>query len=109
MGFQIVPLPYAPNGCFAEPLGFGHGARTPVGGIGRRRVQGGFDHRLNFLLGDDRDAAGTGCVLLEPLQAIGQKAFSPKLHRRPGNLQTVANDFILYPRGSLKNNAGTLH
>src|SRR5437870_10159156 len=46
--FLMVLLPDSVNGVFAQPLGLGHTSRAPVGGVGRRGVQGGVDDGLDL-------------------------------------------------------------
>src|SRR5664280_3677903 len=54
MRFEVVLLPNPAHRGFAQALRPGHGPRTPVGGIGRLRMQRRLHHQPHFLWRDTR-------------------------------------------------------
>src|SRR3984893_16191393 len=62
----MVLLPDSVNGVFAQPLGLGHTSRAPVGGVGRRRVQGGVDDGLDLAVRNPGNTPGRGASFSSP-------------------------------------------
>ncbi len=86
------------DGRFADPLGFGHHPRAPVGGVRRWAVQGGFDNRGALRVADRRNAARTRRVLLQAGGAQGQKPLPPQLHGRPRDAHPYGDVLVLHSR-----------
>ena len=103
VGLEVVLLPDSLDCHPAETLRLSHASRAPMGRVERRRLQGGFDDRANFRLGDVRNAAGTRRILLQPVQAQGQKPLSPKLHGRPRNPEFLCDVLALGTLGGTLN------
>lgn len=109
MRLEGVLLPNTLNRHPTDPLGRGHAADAPMGGIGRRRVQGGLDDRTDFLVGNAREAAGTRRVLFQALQPQSQKSLPPQLHGRPGKGQLLGDVLAWHPVGGHRDDPCTLH
>src|SRR5258705_5826077 len=105
----MVLLPDPMNGVFAQPLGLGHTSRAPVGGVGRRRVQGGVDDSLDLAVRNPGNTPRTRRILFEPWQPKCQEALSPELHRGPRDMQGTCNIFAEQSLRSFANNLGALN
>ena len=109
MGLEVVLLPYPTYRRFAETLGFGHGSCAPMCCSGGRRVQGCFDHSVDFPWRDSRNATGAGRVFFQSGASEGQKTLPPELNCRTRNPQmtsdVVAEDSI----GRHLDDLGALH
>jgi len=105
----MVLLPDSVNGVFAQPLSLGHTSRAPVGGVGRRRVQGGVDHGLDLAVRNPGNTPRTRRILFEPRQPKRQKALTPELHSRSRDVQGACNIFAQQPLGSFAYNLGALN
>lgn len=109
MRFQVVLLPDPVNGVFAQALGLGHTSRAPVGGIGRRRVQGGVDDGLDLVVRNPGNTPRARRILFEPRQPKRQETLTPELHSGPRDAQGTCNILAQQPVGSFANNLRALN
>src|SRR5437870_13649524 len=105
----MVLLPDSVNGVFAQPLGLGHTSRAPVGGVGRRGVQGGVDDGLDLAVRNPGNTPRTWRILFQPRQPKRQEALSPELHGGPRDEQGTCNILAQQPPGSCANNLSALN
>jgi hypothetical protein len=104
--FQVVLLPDPVNRVFAQALGLGHTSRAPVGGIGRRRVQGGVHDGLDLAVRNPGNTPRAKRILFETWQPKRQEALTPELHSGPRDAQGTCNILAPQPLGSFANNLG---
>jgi hypothetical protein len=76
-----------------------HAARTPVGGIGRRRFQGAHDHRLDPLILDGAGRSRPGLVA-KPVEPVRREASAPLADRLPIHAQPSRYDLVLPALGT---------
>lgn len=109
MGFEPVLMPNPLNAHRTHALGQGHTAYTPVRGSGWFRVQGRFDYRTDFLVGDAGEATGTRRVLFQASYSESQKPFTPQLNGWPGESQLSCDVLTGDPIGRQRDDACPLH
>ena len=107
--FEAVLPPDPPDSGLAQALGCSHGARAPVGRVGRKLMQGRVNHRRNLVRRDLGDPARPGCILFQTWQAQRQKSLPPQLHRRSGNLQRLRDLLTEHPIGRHPDDLSPLH
>ena len=90
-------------------LPFGHHPGTPVRGVGRLAVQGGFANRGALSLTDQRDAARTGSSLLQTGGAQRQKPLPPQLHGGPRDAHLASDVPALDSLGRQQDDPGPSH
>jgi len=104
-----VPLPDSPHGRFADPLGLGHQACAPVGGVRWLTVQRGLHNRGDFNRRQSRNAARTRRVFLKPFGAQSQKAFPPQLYGWSRDAEPLCDLLTLDAIGGQQNNLRSLN
>lgn len=106
---ELMLSPDASHRRFADPLSPGHQSAAPVSRIFRPAVKRGLDDSFDLPVGDSRDAAGAGRILLDSPQAHAQKTLPPQLHRRARHPQRSRNFLTLHAAGSHLNNLCALN
>ena len=109
MGFQVVLLPDAADSRFAQILGFGHSPRAPMRRIRRRRMEGGFNHGLDFTRRYFRNTTRPGSVFFQTGHSKSQKTLSPQLHGGPRDPQFASDILVQHSAGRHSNDLGPLH
>jgi hypothetical protein len=77
VGLQLVRPPDAPHRGDADPGGFGHRRRRPVGGLVRRFGRGQRDHAIDDRLLQGRDTRRPRLVAQKPVHAVRHEPLLP--------------------------------
>ena len=104
-----MPLPDSPHGRFADPLGLGHQACAPVGGVRWLTVQRGLHNGGDFMVGNRRNTTWTRRVFLQPFRAQGQKTFAPQLYGWSRDAEPLCDLLTLDAIGGQQNNLRSLN
>ena len=109
MGLQVMLTPDSLNGHAAQALSFGHCAHTPVSGVRRSRMKGGFHHGTNLSGRDFRESARTRGIFLQASETESQKTLSPELNRWSRSSKALGNLLVQYPVGRHLDDFGPLY
>ena len=102
---ELERLPDPPNGGRAQPARLGHGARTPMGGVARGRLQSLGDHRLDGIVGDAARCSRARFVE-QAADALFEESRPPLADRVVRDSQLLDDGRVGHSGGAIENDLG---
>ncbi len=106
MRLELESLPDSAHGSRAQTAGLGHGARTPMGGVPRSRLQSLGDDSLDGIVADAARRSRARFVE-QAADALFEESSPPLADGVVGDAQLLDDGGVGHPGGAVENDLGT--